>query len=88
MVVTKTVPRGRGYVGVHRRMVRVALAGMALCLALAHAVVAAAPDPASRGLDLFLHVPPEVSPGAEVPLQVVAYAFPSVTRPSLEKNAW
>jgi len=80
MVVTKTVPRGRGYVGVHRWMVRVALAGMALCLALAHDVVAAAPDPASRGLDLFLHVPPEVSPGAEVPLQVVAYAFPSVTR--------
>lgn len=37
-------------------------------------------DPAARGLDLFLHAPSEAAPGTMLPLSVLSYGYPSVTR--------
>ncbi len=48
---------------------------------LATDVRAVAGDPAARGVDLFLHVPSTASPGTDLPVQVQAYGFPSVTHP-------
>jgi hypothetical protein len=41
---------------------------------------AVAADPAARGLDVFLHSPDSAAPGAELPVDVLAYGFPDVTR--------
>jgi hypothetical protein len=38
------------------------------------------PDPAARGLDLFLHVPPEAAPGATFDLTTEAFGFATVTQ--------
>ncbi len=37
-------------------------------------------DPAARGLDIFLHAPLEVAPGTMLPVSVLSYGFPQVTR--------
>jgi hypothetical protein len=37
----------------------------------------AAADPASRGLDLFLHAPEAAAPGARLPISVEAFGFPT-----------
>jgi hypothetical protein len=37
------------------------------------------PDPAARGLDVFVHVAPSAAPGGIVELTARAYGFPSVT---------
>src|SRR5262245_53219493 len=34
-------------------------------------------DPAARGLDVFVHVPPEAAPGGVVPVQIEAFGFPT-----------
>lgn len=36
------------------------------------------PDPARRGLDVFVHVPDQGAPGGTIPLQIEAFGFPSV----------
>jgi hypothetical protein len=35
------------------------------------------PDPAARGLDLFVHVPESAAPGATIPVQLEAFGFPT-----------
>ena len=37
------------------------------------------PDPATRGLDVFVHVAPNAAPGGLLELTARAYGFPSVT---------
>ena len=37
-------------------------------------------DPAARGLDIFLHAPLEVAPGTMLPVSILSYGFPQVTR--------
>ena len=49
----------------------------ALALAPPSDVGAAAPDPASRGLDLFIDAPGVAAPGAKMPLQMLALGFPT-----------
>jgi hypothetical protein len=40
------------------------------------------PDPAARGLDVFVHAPPEVAPGGMLPIAVQAVGFTSVVTPA------
>jgi hypothetical protein len=62
-----------------RPLVPVALAlTLALPLALPHAAISAPVDQAARGLDVFLHAPTEVAPGATLPIAVEALGFPTV----------
>ena len=42
---------------------------------------ALAPDPAARGLDVFLHAPPAATPGGVLELTAEAIGFPVVTKP-------
>jgi hypothetical protein len=49
----------------------------ALALAPPSDAGAASPDPAARGLDLFVEVPQRSAPGAKVPVQVEALGFPT-----------
>ena len=35
------------------------------------------PDPAARGLDVFVHVPAEAAPGSLLPVQIEAFGFPT-----------
>lgn len=37
------------------------------------------PDPAARGLDVYVHAPPSAAPGGVLELSAKAYGFPSVT---------
>lgn len=48
-------------------------------IAPASDVGAAAPDPAARGLDLFVDVPERAVPGSKLPLQLQAFGFPTAT---------
>ncbi len=53
--------------------------GLAGCLVAASSdAQVGGPDPARRGLDLFLHLPAEGAPGGSIPLQIEAVGFPSV----------
>ena len=53
--------------------------GLAGCLVAASSdAEVGGPDPARRGLDLFLHLPAEGAPGGSIPLQIEAVGFPSV----------
>jgi hypothetical protein len=53
--------------------------GLAGCLVAASSdAQVGGPDPARRGLDLFLHLPAEGAPGGAIPLQIEAFGFPSV----------
>jgi Alpha-2-macroglobulin family len=52
-----------------------------LSLALLRSSDAAAPDPAARGLDLFVHAPDQVAPGGTLPIAVEAVGFTSVVTP-------
>ncbi len=36
-------------------------------------------SPAARGIDLFLHMPDSAAPGSLVPVQILAYGFPTAT---------
>lgn len=49
--------------------------------------VALAPDPAARGLDMFLHMSPDVAPGATAELLVDAFGYASVTDARLLSGA-
>jgi hypothetical protein len=49
----------------------------AFALAPPSDVGAAAPDPAARGLDLFIDVPTIAAPGATMPVQLLALGFPT-----------
>lgn len=56
-----------------------AAVGLAGCLVAASSdAQVGGPDPARRGLDLFLHLPAEGAPGGSIPLQIEAVGFPSV----------
>lgn len=37
-------------------------------------------DPAARGLDIFVHAPTDVAPGTMLPISILSYGFPQVTR--------
>ncbi len=50
---------------------------VALALAPPSDVGAAAPDPAARGLDLFIDAPDVAAPGATMPVQLLALGFPT-----------
>ncbi|MEP7122041.1 MAG: alpha-2-macroglobulin family protein [Byssovorax sp.] len=53
--------------------------GLAGCLVAASSdAQVGGPDPARRGLDLFVHVPDQGAPGGTIPLQIEAFGFPSV----------
>lgn len=51
----------------------------ALAAAPASDAATSGDDRAARGLDLFLHAPNEGAPRAALPVQIVAYGFPTVT---------
>jgi len=56
-----------------------AAVGLAGCLLAASSdAQVGGPDPARRGLDLFLHVPAQGAPGGTIPLQIEAFGFPTV----------
>ncbi len=53
--------------------------GLAGCLLAASSdAQVGGPDPARRGLDVFIHVPDQGAPGGTIPLQIEAFGFPSV----------
>src|ERR1700677_4994997 len=59
------------------------LPGLALLGAVAaRASAAEGPDPAARGLDVFVHVPPEAAPGGVLPIAVQAVGFTTVVTPA------
>jgi hypothetical protein len=60
----------------HLRILLLVLVGLLAATGHSRAV---APDPAARGLDLFLHVASEVAPGGTVELDVEAFGFATVT---------
>lgn len=59
----------------------VSLASWDAAPAPGNATGSVAPDPAARGLDLFVHCPSEVAAGSVLPIQVQAIGFPTVTAP-------
>jgi hypothetical protein len=65
------------------RSARLSLGGLAAVAALASAPASDAAttgdDRVARGLDIFLHAPSEGAPRALLPVQVIAYGFPTVT---------
>ena len=58
------------------------LVASSIALALAASApsdaTSAAPDPAARGIDVFLHAPNEAAPGAILPVDIEALGFPTV----------
>jgi hypothetical protein len=61
----------------HPLLLSMLLAAVALSALGRSSDAAGAPDPAARGLDLFLHVPANAPPRGLVPVQVEAIGFPT-----------
>ena len=57
----------------------VALLLLLLAVFIAGPANALPPDPAARGLDVYLHVAPDAAPGGILELSAKAYGFPTVT---------
>jgi len=51
-----------------------------LLVVVALTLAAPRPDPAARGLDLFVHAPDKIAAGGRLPVQVRVFGFPQVAR--------